>query len=98
MPTYNTRPDWLQRCVESVRAQIYPNWELCLYDDGSPEAQVAQEVRRLAAEDERIRAECGTANRGIAAASNGALALATGEFVALLDHDDELTPDALARM
>ncbi|OFW20998.1 MAG: hypothetical protein A3G21_23740 [Acidobacteria bacterium RIFCSPLOWO2_12_FULL_66_21] len=92
-PVYNTDPRWLRACVESVRAQAYVNWELCLADDGS----TAEGTRAVLGEqtDPRIRIVRLERNAGISAASNAALAMARGEFVALLDHDDELTPDAL---
>jgi hypothetical protein len=94
MPAYNTRPDWLVEAVESVRAQSYPNWELCIVDDASPDPAVGKVLRRY-----RLRRRIHTArlaeNSGIAAASNRALSMATGEFIGFLDHDDELKPNAL---
>lgn len=95
MPVYNTDPRFLREAIESVRGQLYDNWELCIGDDGStrPETlQVLEEYRRL---DQRIKVTRLERNQGISAASNAALALATGEFVGFLDHDDELKPDAL---
>ncbi|MGE3933703.1 MAG: glycosyltransferase [Rhodospirillaceae bacterium] len=94
-PVYNTPTDVLEAAVASVRAQIYPHWELCLCDDGSPEAATRESLARLAATDVRIKLTTAESNGGIAAASNRALATATGEFVGFLDHDDELTDDAL---
>jgi len=93
-PVYNTDPKWLRACIESVRAQAYPNWEHCLADDGSSNAATLDVLREYAA-DPRIRVTHLAHNGGISTASNAALALASGEFVALLDHDDEYTPDAL---
>jgi glycosyltransferase involved in cell wall biosynthesis len=93
-PVYNTDARWLRACIESVKSQAYANWELCLVDDGSTRA----ETRALLDEyegDPRIKIKMLPTNGGIAAASNEALTLAGGEFVAFLDHDDELTPDAL---
>jgi GT2 family glycosyltransferase len=97
MPVYNTDPQWLRAAIESVRCQAYPHWELCIADDASPSEET---VRCLAeyAGDPRIRMMRRAQNGHIAATSNDALALATGDFVALLDHDDELSPDALAEM
>jgi len=97
MPVYNTDPRWLHAAIESVRAQVYPHWELCIADDASQ----SEATRRCLAEyagDARIRMMRRAENGHIAAASNDALALATGDYVALLDHDDELSPDALAEM
>jgi GT2 family glycosyltransferase len=95
-PVYNTDPKWLRACIESVRGQVYPDWELCLADDGSTKKttlRVLHEYEALG--DSRIRVVHCASNGGIAAASNAALDLATGEFFALLDHDDELAPEAL---
>ena len=94
MPVYNTDPQWLRACVESVRRQAYPNWELCLCDDASTLPGDSSALREYAS-DPRITVTRLAKNGGISAASNAALALATGDFVALLDHDDELAPDAL---
>jgi glycosyltransferase involved in cell wall biosynthesis len=94
-PVYNVDPKWLDRCVESVLAQHYPHWELCLHDDASPREDTRQTLQRWAASDPRISVSMGAANQGISGASNVALARARGEFIALLDHDDELAADAL---
>lgn len=98
MPVYNTRLDWLYDAIESVRAQSYTNWELCIADDASSHGEVRTALQRYAAEDPRIKAMFREQNGGIAAASNNALALAEGAYVALLDHDDVLAPHALHRM
>jgi O-antigen biosynthesis protein len=94
VPVYNPEPNWLRDAIESVRAQYYDNWQLCIADDASSK----QGVRALLADydnDPRIKVVFKPANEGISAASNAALALAEGEYVAFLDHDDELSPDAL---
>ncbi|HEX6463666.1 MAG TPA: glycosyltransferase, partial [Vicinamibacterales bacterium] len=96
-PVYNTDPQWLRACIESVRGQIYPNWEHCLADDGST-SDATKAVLREYQSDSRIRVTSLETNSGISAASNAALAMATGEFVALLDHDDEYTADGLYQM
>ena len=93
-PVYNTDARWLRACIESVKSQAYPNWQLCLADDGSTRAETHAVLREYEG-DPRIRIKRLAANSGIAVASNEALALAEGEFVAFLDHDDELAPDAL---
>jgi GT2 family glycosyltransferase len=93
-PVYNTDPRWLRACIESVKSQAYPNWQLCLADDGSTRAETRALLREYEG-DPRITIKLLATNRGIAAASNEALTLAEGEFVAFLDHDDELTSDAL---
>lgn len=95
MPTYNTPERWLRAAIESVRAQLYPNWELCIADDASSDPAVRRVLEEYASKDERIRVAFRDQNGHISAASNSALELARGEFIALLDHDDELTPHAL---
>ena len=98
MPTYNTPERMLREAIDSVRAQLYPRWELCIADDGSTEPHVDRVLREYASRDERIRI-CGSAeNRGVAHASNRALDQVTGEFVVLADHDDLLEEQALFRV
>lgn len=94
-PVYNTPLEVLRDTVASVRTQTYERWELVLVDDHSPEPGVKELCRELAAGEPRITLVERDANGGIAAASNSALAAATGEYVALLDHDDLLRSDAL---
>jgi len=93
-PIYNVERRWLQRAIESVTQQSYPHWELCLVDDASTASHITKLLDRYAGHP-RIRVRQLEQNVGIAAASNEALALANGDFVALLDHDDELHRDAL---
>jgi GT2 family glycosyltransferase len=95
MPVYNTPQKYLQKAIASVQAQVYENWELCICDDGSPEEGVRADLQRYSKEDNRIIVYFSPENLGISGASNRALQLASGEFVGLLDHDDELSPYAL---
>lgn len=95
VPVFNPEPEELLACIESCRAQLYSNWELCLADDASTRAGTRELLERAAASDERIKLALRAENGHISAASNSALALATGEFVALLDQDDALSIDAL---
>jgi GT2 family glycosyltransferase len=95
MPTYRVPGDLLDRTIASVRRQSYPRWELCVVDDGSGQTALADRLRRHAASEPRIKLHLSAANSGIAAASNRALALASGAYVGFLDHDDLLTHDAL---
>lgn len=95
VPTFNTQESWLIRCIESVVEQVYSNWELCIADDASTAAHVRPLLERYAAQDPRIKVRFREENGHISKASNTALGLATGEYVALLDHDDELHPLAL---
>ncbi|HEU5346534.1 MAG TPA: glycosyltransferase [Ktedonobacterales bacterium] len=94
-PVYNTDPQALEQTIQSVLAQTYDHWELCLVDGGSTKAGVRETLQRFAAEDPRIRVQLLDENRGIAGNSNAAVALARGEFVTLLDHDDLVEPDLL---
>ena len=93
-PVYNTDPALLRACIESVKAQAYPNWELCVADDAST-SEATRAVLREYQGDPRIKVTRLARNSHISAASNAALGLASGEFVALLDHDDTLAPEAL---
>jgi O-antigen biosynthesis protein len=94
-PVYNTPPDVLRRMLDSVRNQTYPFWQHCLVDDASPEPWIAPFLERYAAADDRVVFRRRVENGGIVAGSNDAFALVTGEFVAMLDHDDKLAPQAL---
>ncbi len=98
MPVYNSPAQVLGAAIDSVVAQTYTNWELCIADDASPDSRVRQLLERYAAAEPRIKLVFRESNGGIAAASNSALQLATGELVAFLDHDDVLAPQALFRM
>jgi O-antigen biosynthesis protein len=95
-PIFETPPDVLAAMLRSVERQSYRDWELCLVDDASTSPHVRKALVAAAARDPRIRLAPRETNGGIVAASNDALAMAKGEFVALLDHDDALHPDALA--
>ncbi|HLY20551.1 MAG TPA: glycosyltransferase [Bryobacteraceae bacterium] len=95
VPVYKTSVALLSRCIESVVSQVYPDWELCLADDGSDDASLAAVLRKYAESDSRIGVTALKRNRGIAGATNTALKLCSGEYVAFLDHDDELAPFAL---
>lgn len=98
MPTYDVEPRHLRAAIGSVRAQHYPDWELVIVDDGSTRADTRKAVQRTVSRDSRITARLLSENVGIAAASNQALELCRGELVTFVDHDDELTPDALLRV
>ncbi|RYZ74626.1 MAG: glycosyltransferase family 2 protein [Lysobacteraceae bacterium] len=95
MPTYNTPERWLRKCIDSVRGQAYPHWELCIADDASTKRHVRKVLAEYERLDPRIKVVYRAENGHISDASNSALALARGEYVALLDHDDELHPMAL---
>lgn len=96
LPTYNSPPQFLERALRSVMDQTYPHWEICIADDGSPQRESVKAVLdRLARDEPRIKVTYLAKNGGISHASNAALALASGDFIVLLDHDDEIQPHAL---
>ena len=96
MPVFNPRPDWLQQAIDSVRDQIYPHWQLCIADDCSTDPNIREVLEAAARSDARIRVVFREQNGHISACSNSALELVDAPWVALLDHDDLLTEDALA--
>ncbi len=98
MPVYNTPERLLREAIESVRAQIYENWELCIADDCSTRPRVRSVLNEYAQRDPRIKVVFRDKNGHISQASNSALELVTGEWVAMLDHDDVLRPHALAEI
>lgn len=95
VPVYNVPPGYLRQCINSVRAQTYPFWELCLCDDASTNPDTVAELETFRGVDPRIRIRRLAANTGISRASNAAAEIATGEFLVLLDNDDVMLPDAL---
>ncbi len=95
MPVYNAPEKFLRLAIESVREQIYPHWELCIADDASSQPDVRRVLEAYAEEDERIKVTYRSENGHISVTSNDALALATGDYIALLDHDDTLAEHAL---
>jgi GT2 family glycosyltransferase/SAM-dependent methyltransferase len=97
MPVYATKIEWLRAAVDSVRRQIYPNWELVCVDDGSPRSLQAEYIEEVVSQDARVKLIRHGANRGTAAACNTALSAASGDHVMVLDHDDVLEPHALFR-
>ncbi|ACK69700.1 glycosyl transferase family 2 [Gloeothece citriformis PCC 7424] len=94
MPVYNPPENYLREAIESVLNQVYSNWELCIADDASTEPHVKLVLNEYLKQDSRIKVIFRENNGHISKASNSALELATGEFIALLDHDDVLTPHA----
>ncbi|MBE7942570.1 MULTISPECIES: glycosyltransferase [Ramlibacter] len=98
MPVYNAQETHLRRAIESVLNQLYGHWELCIADDCSTDPKIRAILQEYANRDDRIRVVYRSENGHISAATNSALEVASGEFVALLDHDDELHPLALYRI
>ena len=95
VPAYNTPEKYLRELLDCLKQQLYPRWELCIADDASPQSHVRRMLEEAAKTDARIKPIFRPENGHIARATNSALEAATGEFVALLDHDDLLPHDAL---
>jgi glycosyltransferase involved in cell wall biosynthesis len=95
MPVYNVDERWLRRAIESVCKQLYPHWELCIADDGSSKPHVRRVLEEYLHKDPRIKVIFRETRGHVSVASNSAVELAEGEFIALLDHDDELAEHAL---
>lgn len=95
VPTYNTPIPMLREMIDSVRAQSYFNWELCIADGSVDNIEIQEELKRYHQLDNRIIYKILDENKGISGNTNGALDLATGEYIGLLDHDDTVEPDLL---
>ncbi|WP_242823797.1 glycosyltransferase [Sulfobacillus thermosulfidooxidans] len=95
MPVFNPEVEFLRQAIESVNRQIYTNWELCIADDASTNPEVKRVLEEYKSRDSRIKIVYRDTNGHISAASNTALRIAQGEYVALLDQDDELSEHAL---
>jgi len=95
MPAYRSNIELLGRAVESVRRQLYANWELCIVDDASNDEKLSTFLRGLCEDDGKIKVKARQSNGNISAATNDGIAMSAGEWIAFLDHDDELAPDAL---
>jgi glycosyltransferase involved in cell wall biosynthesis len=98
MPVHDTVPEYLDAAIRSVQAQIYQKWELCIADDASSSSEVRRILEEYRAADPRIRVVYRPVNGHISEATNSAFALARGEYVAMLDHDDVLREHALAEV
>ncbi|WP_276931634.1 glycosyltransferase family 2 protein [Dubosiella newyorkensis] len=92
--TFNTKKEYLDEMIKSVQDQTYPNWELCI-GDGSTNNKVEHYIQKYIQDDSRIKYKKLEKNYGISGNMNGALSLATGDYISLFDHDDLLTPDCL---
>ena len=93
MPVYNVDPKWLDLAIKSIEAQWYENWELCIADDKSTKKETVEYLKNI--NNPKIKIKFLEKNLNISGASNEALSMAIGEYVALMDNDDEITPDAL---
>jgi GT2 family glycosyltransferase len=95
IPTYNPHDVWLKEAIESVCAQSYPHWELCIADDASTDPEVREVLEEYSRRDPRIKVCFREVNGHISQASNSALELASGNWILLMDHDDLIPPNAL---
>jgi O-antigen biosynthesis protein len=95
LPTYNTPLNYLSECIDSVVLQSYDNWELCIADDASSDSKVTEYLQNLANNNPKVKLALRKSNGHISEASNSAIAIAKGEYCALLDHDDILWPNSL---
>lgn len=95
MPIYNAPVKWLKKAVRSLKKQYYSNWQLCAVDDGSSDERGGKYLRKQSERDSRILFRRKEKNSGISDTSNVAISLAKGDYIALMDQDDAVTPDAL---
>lgn len=98
VPCYNSRPEWLRELLESLLGQTYPRWECLLVDDASPQTEHLSVIREHCAQDPRFRLQALETNQGVGAACRAGVEAAQGAYVAILDHDDLLEPQALYEM
>lgn len=98
MPVYNAEPGYLKLALSSVEQQVYKNWELCIADDCSTDPQLVSFLQSYASTDDRVKFVRLKDHGHVAGATNAAIRMAQGEYLAFLDHDDELTPDALSEV
>lgn len=96
MPVYNVDAKWLRLAIKSLEKQWYPHWELCIANDASDKEETLKLLTSL--DDPRIKIVNLKKNMNVSGASNAALEMASGDYIALMDNDDELTPDALYEM
>lgn len=96
MPVFNAPPEFLQKAIKSVEEQLYENWELCIVDDASSSEETINYLKTI--RHPRIRIRYLDNNRNISGATNEAIRFAKGEYLAFVDNDDELTPDAVFEM
>ncbi len=95
MAVHNTQQQWLDKCIDSIKAQIYTNWELCIADDGSTDPYIPEYLKWLQNNDARVKtAYDAGSGRGVRAC-NAALEMATGEYVVKIDPEDMIRADAI---
>jgi glycosyltransferase involved in cell wall biosynthesis len=95
LPVFNPEPREVELAIESILRQTYTNWELCIVDDHSDDEDISNILESFAIRDSRIKLRIREKNGHISLASNDAIAMATGDYLTFLDHDDEMVPWAL---
>ncbi len=95
IPVYNIGREYLAKCIDSILNQKYDNFEICLVDDASTNEETIETLREYEEKDKRVRVKYRKQNGHISNASNDGIKMAKGEFISLVDDDDELTEDAL---
>ncbi|MDA8528381.1 glycosyltransferase [Opitutaceae bacterium] len=98
LPVFNPRRSFLSECINSIRDQVYQNWELCIIDDASTDLSIKPILQKAAADDARIRVQYSSENQNISRATNAMLYAAAGSFVVFVDHDDVVHPHALGEI
>jgi glycosyltransferase involved in cell wall biosynthesis len=98
MPVHDAPPDFLQAAINSVRGQWYDHWEFCICDDASSRSDTRELLQTIQRQSDKIKVKRRAVAGHIVHATNDAIALAQGEFVVFLDHDDVLAPQALMRL
>ncbi|HKY05000.1 MAG TPA: glycosyltransferase, partial [Blastocatellia bacterium] len=98
MPVYNPPPEFFDKAIASVTAQVYQNWELTLADGATPDPAAKEALQRWTTEDRRIRTGFREQNGDITRATNSAAGLAHGEYLVFMNQDDLITPDALGEI
>ena len=95
IPVYNVEEKWLRRCIDSIQNQYYTNWQICMADDCSTDKKVQKILKEYEKNNSKIDVVYRSKNGHISKATNSALGIARGEFIVLMDNDDELAPHAL---
>lgn len=95
IPVYNVEEKWLRRCIDSIQNQYYTNWQICMADDCSTDKKVQKILKEYEKNNSKIDVVYRSQNGHISKATNSALGIARGEFIVLMDNDDELAPHAL---
>lgn len=94
VPLYRTKEEYLKQLIDSIKAQTYTNWELCLSDGSGPDSPIREMLKKYEAQDARIKTVFHEESLKISENTNAAIEISTGDFIAFGDHDDVLTPNA----